>query len=190
MTVPIAVTKIILSWRQSPMAWIASLPDYDDIRGKSLDKPVPPAVKGLCHHLLGLSGGKVVVPFREPLGFCRTLTLYGQTTPYHEVALQIGQVCACHENCARIWLADRAKRQLITGFALSAYDRMWRQHTWVLRDDGTLIETTAKRDVYFGLVLDDRNAETFARVHSPVGTGQEPSHSVHRRRHPRKSAGT
>jgi len=69
---------------------------------------------------------------------------------------------ACHRNVAKLWLAKPGKLSAIgTGYALSD-DGLWRQHSWGLRADGRIVETTIARQKYFGLMLRDRDAEVFA----------------------------
>jgi hypothetical protein len=41
-----------------------------------------------------------------------------------------------------------------TGYALSE-DGLWRQHSWGLREDGGVVETTSGREMYVGLRLPD-----------------------------------
>ena len=73
----------------------------------------------------------------------------------------------CHTNSSCFWKnysdehgTDEVK--IVTGWALSPDDKTWRQHTWVyLPGKNKVIETTVKREKYFGFILDDDEAEDF-----------------------------
>ena len=67
----------------------------------------------------------------------------------------------CHQNVSAVWTEGR--KGLIgvaTGYALSE-DGLWRQHSWGVMQDGVL-ETTEKRQKYFGILLQDSAADYFA----------------------------
>ena len=151
-----------LQWRQTSHAWIASLPDQDELSGEELDRPVEPAVKDLASHLLSLGGKTVSVPINEWPQFCKALTLLGQVLPGIAVEVRKGAERACHANSVRLWMDDKVNHRLATGFGLSE-DQMWRRHSWVIGTDNKIIETTQKREKYFGLLLEDESAEQFAR---------------------------
>jgi hypothetical protein len=74
---------------------------------------------------------------------------------------------ACHRNVAKLWLQVPCRLSAIgTGYALSD-DGLWRQHSWGIKRDGTLVETTVVRVHYFGLQLRDRAAGLFAEQNKP-----------------------
>ncbi len=78
----------------------------------------------------------------------------------------------CHQNVASLWKSP--KRGIIgvaTGYALSE-DGLWRQHSWGLLRDGVL-ETTERRDKYFGILLQGPGADHFSQTYlsSLVGMG-------------------
>jgi 2'-5' RNA ligase/8-oxo-dGTP pyrophosphatase MutT (NUDIX family) len=56
----------------------------------------------------------------------------------------------CHGNSR--CLMEKGIGEVANGFALSP-DGLWRPHSWLVTPKGTLIETTVKRDAYFGAVL-------------------------------------
>jgi len=69
-----------------------------------------------------------------------------------------GKPSSCHRNvAARFRLGQCA---IATGYALSG--GYWRQHTWGVKPDGTLVETTEPRDAYWGRILDLGAALVFA----------------------------
>ena len=75
--------------------------------------------------------------------------------------LRKGKKSKCHNNVASLWRSRRRPIVAIgTGYALSD-DGLWRQHSWGIMRSG-LIETTAPRTKYFGLVLQGFVADAFA----------------------------
>lgn len=64
----------------------------------------------------------------------------------------------CHQNAAALWTRGDLTG-IGTGYALSG--ELWRQHSWGMRDD-CIIETTAARSAYFGLILQGEEAARFA----------------------------
>lgn len=74
--------------------------------------------------------------------------------------------CRCHGNAGVFWKNyseangfDNIK--IVTGWCLSK-DGIWRQHSFLYQPmDNVIIETTEKRIVYFGFVLDLKESEVF-----------------------------
>ena len=67
----------------------------------------------------------------------------------------------CHQNVAAIWRFQRPRTvSIATGYALSE-DGLWRQHSWVVLQQG-LLETTEERTRYFGILLSNSEADHFA----------------------------
>jgi len=71
-----------------------------------------------------------------------------------------GRPSQCHYNAAARYVADFHKYHIVTGYGLSADDGLWRSHSW-LWDEKRIVETTAERDIYFGVVLDNFEAAAF-----------------------------
>ena len=65
----------------------------------------------------------------------------------------------CHGNVSALY-QDKKIDHIVTGFALTT-DGAWREHTWGLKD-GDIVETTVRRLLYFGKVLDEKEADSFA----------------------------
>jgi hypothetical protein len=72
-----------------------------------------------------------------------------------------GRASACHENAARLWMCNRDKYSIVTGWAMSD-DGIWRQHSWVIDRSDRVIETTLPRIAYYGADLDPVEAVMFA----------------------------
>jgi hypothetical protein len=73
----------------------------------------------------------------------------------------------CHANISSLW--KRRLRDIVaigTGYALSA-DGLWRQHSWGVRRQG-ILETTALREKYFGILLQGSDADSFADANLKV----------------------
>ena len=72
-----------------------------------------------------------------------------------------GEENHCHGNVAALYASGL---KIATGYALK--EGLWRQHSWGLENYRTksskvverIVETTVKSDVYFGAVLNDRQA--------------------------------
>ena len=153
-----------LRWRQAKLAWIAISPKSDDLRGAKLEKPVHKSIKDLCSRLLEIGRESVAVQFNEPPEVCEAILKFGEITPNGKLKMIKGDDSECHANSAVFWSKNRQKYFLVTGFALSD-DGTWRRHSWVKTKDGKLIETTIKREIYFGMTLEDEIAEAFLQVY-------------------------
>lgn len=57
----------------------------------------------------------------------------------------------CHDNC-ELLLKLKLIDSICTGYALSD-DGLWRFHSWGLTNAGTIVETTAPRIKYFGIII-------------------------------------
>jgi len=71
-----------------------------------------------------------------------------------------GEPSMCHHNSAALVLSGQAVG-IGTGYVLSD-DGLWRSHSWAIDEDGRIIETTAVREVYFGLKITGDQATTWS----------------------------
>lgn len=70
----------------------------------------------------------------------------------------------CHRNVSKLWKAKHRKIVAIgTGYALSEGDGLWRQHSWAIQREH-ILETTALREKYFGVVFWSVIADAFANA--------------------------
>jgi hypothetical protein len=77
------------------------------------------------------------------------------------ISLKKGNHNSCHANSARIWEQNKNKFILQTGFAFS--EDAWREHTWIYNpEDMKIIETTVKRELYYGFSMNKNESEKFA----------------------------
>lgn len=106
--------------------------------------------------LLSMGGRMVAGNFEEAL--LETLTR-GEVFSPRKVKLVKMIPCRCHANAGVFWKNysdengfDNVK--IVTGWCLSE-DGIWRQHSFIYQPmDNVIIETTIKRKIYFGYVLD------------------------------------
>lgn len=113
-----------------------------------------PDLRRLHERLLAL-GGEALVPLHEP--DLDAILARGEPFGPTQVILE-GRPSQCHENVARLPAEDY---RIVTGWALSADDGLWRQHSWALDAAGRVVETTEPRAAYFGYVLSPGEAATF-----------------------------
>lgn len=121
----------------------------------------------LLSGLLAYGGTRIVSrpePDLEQI-FARGELLEGE--PSH---LRLLRVIRCHSNSASLWEAGQSPEvrprylrgcELMTGYALSE-DGYWRQHSWCLSAVGRVIETTVRRQRYYGFRLSFEEALDFA----------------------------
>ena len=113
---------------------------------------------GLKSKLLGIGGWAVCLPRSEP--DLKKIMSRGRTFQMKATLLR-GEPCQCHFNSSVYWGDHSRECSICTGYALSK-DGMWRQHTWVLRVEGRIVETTHRRLCYFGYVLSPSECREFA----------------------------
>lgn len=154
-----------LVWTQSQLAWIATHPDaLEKRRGDPLTREVPPEVERLSEHLLSIRGALVCVPFSE--NQITAILARGEVASGDGVQRFLGRQSECHGNSARLWRRSFGRLRIITGYALSGDDQMWRQHSWVVDQQGRVGETTETRIMYFGIRLTFLESVRFALVNT------------------------
>lgn len=119
--------------------------------------------------LLDLGGERVVHPIELYGGMywmSTTVPVLDRGRPFPGRARQwYGAPSDCHGNAAALWRVGWG--EIVSGWALTDHDGLWRQHSWLLRPTGTLIETTRRRSRYHGYVLSDDEARDFAETNPP-----------------------
>jgi hypothetical protein len=102
--------------------------------------------------LLAVAPGSVVVRYDGEKDVC-LLNEHGREMT-GTVEIFDGELSQCHSNVADLLSAHDQQgisgTQLCTGYCYSEHDHMWRQHSWAMLADGTLLETCGKRDRYWG----------------------------------------
>jgi hypothetical protein len=115
-----------------------------------------PQARKLKEALLGVAGDMVCWHIRE--AHLDLLIEKGRRFSARSAVMRIGEPSGCHGNTARLFLMGRA--EAATGYAIS--DDRWVQHSWGIADGKTVVETTARRKAYFGVVLPEADAFHFA----------------------------
>lgn len=123
-----------------------------------------PNVKLLENKILSV-GGDVVVLMNEDESEIHRIINRGQIIKSKGSILKKGQPSQCHSNSANLWEANKDKLFIVTGYALSLDDdglEVWRCHTWcIFKDTQKVVETTVKRKLYFGYILNEDESEKF-----------------------------
>jgi hypothetical protein len=106
-------------------------------------------------------GGRHVVPPRRPDPLVLLLAHQGERW---QAAVRPcpGMASSCHRNAVELWRQGTATA-IGTGYGLSD-DGLWREHSWGVASDGSVLETTEPRTTYFGVALRDEGADRIARM--------------------------
>lgn len=116
-------------------------------------------LKPLEEKLLSI-GGEKIVP-KEEIHLTELLNDGSVINNKKCKKIEGGIPSQCHENSAIIYEENSNITAIGTGWALSD-DRLWRQHSWAMQND-TIIETTIKRKIYYGILLSDKKADGFCK---------------------------
>ena len=84
---------------------------------------------------------------------------YGELLRPDKIVLRKGVQHNCHRNTSGFYMMYHPRYRIATGYALSG--SRWVRHSWLLNKGDTVIETTQKFRLYFGVVLDDLQAAKF-----------------------------
>ena len=118
-----------------------------------------PEIENLRTLLLAVGGIQLVAPPRsDPTVPYLIKAGFVMAGPVHCEIMEDSQ---CHQNAAIAWARKESGVVGIgTGYALSD-DGLWRQHSWGVLREG-ILETTAPRIKYFGILLQGCDADSFA----------------------------
>jgi len=114
--------------------------------------------------LLGIGGTRVIDPDTNEGRACvERGHLWDKRMPVRKMK---GLQSNCHGNCAlEYWrsfmeakITDSGITPIATGYGLN--DGVWRPHSW-LRQGYDILETTVKREKYFGVELTERESLAF-----------------------------
>jgi hypothetical protein len=106
-----------------------------------------PEYKDLENILLKIGGNKIVY-IENPA--VKSVVEVGKILKYKPILKEMEQ-SHCHDNVYKLWKKSRNKIRMATGWALTKDDGMWRCHSWGVSKN-RIIETTTKRDIYFGFI--------------------------------------
>jgi len=108
-------------------------------------------------------GGAFLVPMPEPDAATKRSLTRGQVLEVSHIKMFEGVPSQCHGNSADLYLGLAPDWQLCTGYSLTLNDQLWRRHTWLYNPKTkTVLESTTKRDTYYGVTLKPWEALHFA----------------------------
>ena len=107
--------------------------------------------------LLAIGGAEVVARYEQDL---EAILTRGAESDTAGALMRPAAHSRCHANAVRLWKRN-PDNVIVTGYALSADDGLWRQHSWCQRER-QVMETTSSRHAYFGFALNDDEAAAFA----------------------------
>jgi hypothetical protein len=119
-----------------------------------------PGFERLEARLLSLGGESVVA---QPEGDLDILLERGRVFKPRGTRLVQGEPHRCHRNVALHYahfyhLGCGGRCHVVTGYGLN--QGVWWQHSWAW-DGSRILETTDRKQLYFGVVLNDREAARF-----------------------------
>ncbi len=125
------------------------------------DNPGLKQLVAIRERLLEFGGDAVCMPYGSDED-TPAIYEFGQLWSGISAKMMKGQPSMCHTNACELWALNKKDHDvhICTGYALSE-DGMWREHSWLIKKTPRsyqLIETTKKRLLYYGYVLDDYRA--------------------------------
>ena len=156
-------------WVRGPQSWVGGkssekISEAVDKEWKKSKGPKNKFAVKLCNQLLKMGGTHVAIPFPEE-DISELFFKKGKKFSPRQIIEKKDLLNDCHGNCGRLWLKKPKGNSLVTGYGLST-DGFWRRHTWLITTKNVLIETTLKRSIYFGAVLDDVLARSFSQFYT------------------------
>lgn len=118
---------------------------------------VNPEMRSLKEKLLSLGGDFVVLRDEPDLD---KLLDRGQTFSSTKIILHEMAVNNCHSNVAELFRSSSNRERIVTGWALND-DGLWRQHSWLVTQNGDIIETTESRLMYYGVEFTEEESNCF-----------------------------
>jgi hypothetical protein len=126
-----------------------------------------PAMIELYNVLNGYAEGRVIARYEGEEHLMQLLS-DGELMRSNHVVSMAGRPSSCHQNVAAL-IDEDSTPKVVTGYAYTHDDEMWRQHSWALQGD-SIIETTESRDKYWGVVLQGADRFKFMKNNAPSGT--------------------
>jgi hypothetical protein len=84
----------------------------------------------------------------------------GRPFPGFEICIARGLPNECHRNSALLWLKGKCAT-IATGYYLGP-DDVWRQHSWGMLHDDTILDSHSAGREYFGVRMESLDAIKFA----------------------------
>ena len=143
------VDRIPIQWSKARNVYRGTIPGVEP-PPKRTCRPPSGAVQDLASMLLQYGGERVVIR-QEEGAICSVLMSLGRLIVPKHVCMLEGEDRQCHANSMSLWLSSYGQVPMMTGYAFSEEFGTWYSHSWLLGDDGEIIETTIPRAMYFGL---------------------------------------
>ncbi|MBZ5621736.1 MAG: hypothetical protein LAQ69_23860 [Acidobacteriia bacterium] len=112
-------------------------------------------------HILLRIGGTDVDFIEDP--YLQVIADAGAPFDNTDVRIMRGRPNECHRNAALFWLKGKSAAIAI-GYYLGP-DYVWRQHSWGVMGDGTILDTHTGGRQYFGVRVEPMEAIKFAEDH-------------------------
>lgn len=135
------------------MSWYSGHAEFKTSYEMAGGRMAPPEIWALRDGLVAMGGEEVCLPGNEP--DLDKIIARGQLWGRSDLVVSGGEASHCHSNSAFLWESAQDRMALATGYALSD-DGVWRQHTWCIEPTATsarTVETTERRELYFGFVM-------------------------------------
>lgn len=115
--------------------------------------------------LMSFGGEAVCLPDKDPC--IQKVLRYGQLWIQDQVYCTPMVDNQCYINSLLLTEGDNSDLYMCTGYALSD-DGMWREHGWVIdKKNGNIVETTTKRVLYYGCVMNSIERERLLQIIIP-----------------------
>src|ERR1035437_2752737 len=137
------------------------LSDFAKLEMESMGQD-PAVLLPLENKLLRLGGEIFVGRYEENI---KELLTRGMLFISKKVKLVKMKTSHCHANAGVFWKNytednGEGSAQIVVGWGLSEDDQMWRQHSFIyLPKKKTIVETTVLRQIYFGYILTEEEAQ-------------------------------
>jgi hypothetical protein len=148
----VAIERLPIAWVRTEHALLAAGPGVEPWSQGSVSKPKK-AVQDLASLLFQHGGNRAYIPFEE-VPLCEAYATLGQLILPKKVKMKRGEERRCHLNSLVQSTMSLGKLSFVTGFGLIEKTGMWHAHSWLTTKSGQIIETTVKRDMYFGVPFD------------------------------------
>ncbi|MCK9435357.1 MAG: hypothetical protein M0R32_11265 [Candidatus Cloacimonetes bacterium] len=163
------IFSIPANWRRNKTAYLdptqkGALDQHREEMLKSMNPEEREKHEELERRLLLLGGVRVCSTWEEDID---QILARAEAYKGTKSRRQKGRPCRCHQNSAALWRKNQYRMRIATGWALSR-DGIWRQHSWVVEllvnwdsSGYQIIETTERRLVYYGFVMDSDECHEF-----------------------------
>jgi 8-oxo-dGTP pyrophosphatase MutT (NUDIX family)/GNAT superfamily N-acetyltransferase len=162
----LGLNKTAAKIKTEPMdaEWLQRLDENKDYEGRT-------DLEELDKRLLSFGGGRTLILSKEvPPNEVQRLLQRGQFWPGSKARMQKMETSRCHGNS--YCLMREGLGSVVNGFALSK-DGLWRNHSWLVKPDGSLVETTMRRKAYYGAVLTPEEVKAEYSINASKIAGEQ-----------------